>query len=307
MAQPRTDGEPWTVARLLNWTRDHFQRSGIEAPRLCAEILLAHAMGCQRIHLYTRYEQCPDDAILTRFRESVRDAARGRPIAQITGHKEFYSLDFIVTPDVLVPRPETEVLVERTLRLVKEQPDLRRILDLGTGSGCIAITLAKHLPDATIVASDLSPAALAVARQNAAKHELAARVRFVEGDLFDFPGAADDPFDIIVANPPYIGREEAADLPATVRDFEPEMALFADNGGLAVFERLAAEAPAHLSPQGHLLVEVAWNQAAAVRELFNDNDWPAVSTYRDALGHERVVHAARAAAAATTSAQGTEA
>jgi release factor glutamine methyltransferase len=281
----------WTVQRLLAWTRPHFEQCGVDAPRLAAEVLLADALRCRRIDLYTRFDATPDEAALARFRESVRRAAAGAPIAQITGVKEFFSLEFEVTPDVLVPRPETEVLVERTIDVVRRsQQPACSILDVGTGSGCIAISLARHLPDARVFASDISAAALVVAARNVARHGLKERIELRAGDLF---GAwpADQRFDVIVSNPPYIARCEAARLPRGVREHEPAIALFGGEDGLDFFRRLAAEAPGRLRAGGRWLTEVAFEQAGAVRALLDGTIWDEIATYRDGLRHERVVQA----------------
>lgn len=300
MSAAASPSTPWTVARLLAWTREYFERAKVESPRLCAEILLAHAMGCQRIALFTRYESVPDAATLDRFRENVKQAASGKPIAYLTGHKEFFALAFEVTPDVLIPRPETELLVERAITLAKQhaggadQPP--RILDLGTGSGCIAVSLAKNLPAARLFASDLSAAALAVAQRNAAKHGVAERIDFREGDLLQ-PWRDADSFDIIVSNPPYIGLREAPSLPSNVRDHEPHAALFAGDDGLAVLRRIVDDGPGFLAPGGQLLTEIAYNQSRAARQLLADAGWSDIVTYKDGLSHERVVHARKPAAA----------
>ena len=291
MGAARTEDDPWTVSRLLEWTRGFFREHEVESPRLCAEILLAHAMGCERIELYTRHESIPDQEVLRRFRSAVKQAAAGKPIGHLTGRKEFFSLEFEVTPKVLIPRPETEVLVERVIHLVRHGKDeIRSILDVGTGSGCIAVSLAKNLPDVPIFACDVSEAALEVARRNAERHGVLERIGFRLGDLFE-PWEPDRRFDMIVSNPPYIAESEAASLPTNVRDFEPHGALFAGADGLDVLRRLAAEAPGHLAPGGHLLTEVAYNQSAAVRSLLDETVWRDIVTYPDDLGHERVVHA----------------
>ncbi len=285
----------WTVARLLAWTREYFRQHGVESPRLCAEILLAHALGCERIELYTRHQHVPPGPALATFRQTVREAAAGRPIAYLTGTKEFFSLTFRVTPDVLIPRPETEVLVERTIHLVRHSAGaLGSILDVGTGSGCIAVALARNLPDVRIGASDISEAALAVARDNAERLGVAERIDFRCGDLFE-PWPAGEPFDVIVSNPPYVAADQAADLPATVRAYEPHEALFAGAAGLDVIGRLAAEAPGHLTADGHLLIEVAFDQAPRVGALLDESGWNAIVAYKDALQFERVIHARRPA------------
>jgi release factor glutamine methyltransferase len=291
MSRAEAQNKPWTVTQLLDWTRGYFEKHGVESPRLCAEILLAHAMACDRIELYTRYQTVPTEETLRTFRAAVREAADGKPIAYLTGTKEFFALEFEVTPDVLIPRPETEVLIERTIDLLRhDQHHKHTILDVGTGSGCIAISLAKHLPQVAICASDVSPTAVEVARRNARRHGLLERIEFRVGDLFE-PWGSERRFDVIVSNPPYVAESDAASLPANVRDFEPREALFAGDDGLLVVRRLIAEAPQYLRPGGRLLTEVAYNQSGAVRGLLDESAWSDIVTYRDALGHERVVHA----------------
>ncbi len=303
MSAAGKDTGPWTVARLLAWTRDHFQRSGLESARLCAELLLAHALGCQRIHLYTRYDEVASEDVLTRFRELVRQAAAGQPIAYLTGTKEFFSLPFEVCPDVFIPRPETEILVERTIALLRNYPSPPTLLDLGTGSGCIAISLARHLPAARVFASDSSEAALEIARRNAARHNAAEHIEFRLGDLFEpwrTPGRDTAPvppgtFDVIVCNPPYVATS-GAPVDRSVRDFEPRPAVFAGADGLDVIRRVLAQAPQWLCAGGHLLLELACDQAGAVQSLLPPSCWQSVVTYRDAAGYERVLHARRCAA-----------
>lgn len=295
MGRTETQGGPWTVVRLLDWTRGYLEKHGVESPRLCAEILLAHAIGCERIELYTRHEWVPTEEVLRTFRSAVKKAAAGRPIAHLTGMKEFFALQFEVTPDVLIPRPETEVLVERTIDLVRHgEGNIRSILDVGTGCGCIAIALARNLANITICASDISPAAPEVARSNAERHGVLDRIEFRVGDLFE-PWKPDCRFDVIVSNPPYVAESDAASLPANVRDFEPHLALFAGHDGLAILRRLIPEAPQHLEPGGHLLTEIAYNQSTGVRRLLDESVWGDIVTYRDALGYERIVHARRGA------------
>ena len=256
-------------------------------------------MKCERIRLYTCFEQVPGPDVLQTFRDLVKQAATGRPIAYLTGTKEFFSLTFEVSADVLIPRPETEILVERTITLVRQSPEtLRSILDLGTGSGCIAVSLATYLPGVRVLASDVSEAALTIARRNAARHGVAERIEFRSGDLFDpWSGADGSPaaFDVIVCNPPYIGSV-GSPVDDSVRDFEPHVALFAGPDGLEVIRRVLGQAPRRLNAGGHLLMEMAFDQAAAVRRLVDDASWREIVTYRDAAGHERVLHARRSAA-----------
>ncbi len=288
------DSAAWTVARLLSWTQDYFRQHRLESPRLCAELLLASALGCERIQLYTRFDQTPDRDGLTRFRDLVRRAAGGAPIAYLTGFKEFFALSFRVTADVLIPRPETEVLVERVIDLVRKDASLVRLLDLCTGSGCIAIALARNLPGAQLFASDISDAALRVARENAARLGVAEKLQFAQGDLFE-PWRSAAEFDLVTANAPYIASGEIATLPANVRDFEPRLALLAGDDGLALIRRIVAAAPERLRCGGWLFLEVAFDQAARVAELFERHRWETPLTFRDDLGHWRVVAARRSA------------
>ncbi|MBL8877977.1 MAG: peptide chain release factor N(5)-glutamine methyltransferase [Phycisphaerales bacterium] len=294
MQDASSNAAPWTVARLLDWTRQHFQRQGIESPRLCAEILLAHALGCPRIQLYARFEFVPDAGAMTVFRDAVREAGGGKPIAYLTGAKEFFSLSFDVTPDVLIPRPETEMIVERAIDWVRRSGQVdAAIVDIGTGSGCIAVALAKHLPAARLFASDMSETALAVARRNANKHGVAGRVEFRCGSLFGpWTGDGAPPaFNVVVSNPPYIAERGADTVARSVREFEPRTALFAGDDGLSIIRPLVAEAPRRIAPGGLFLMEIAYNQAAAVRELFSDAVWKSVALHRDTAGHLRVVQA----------------
>jgi release factor glutamine methyltransferase len=294
MSTAEADAQLWSVARLLAWTRDFLQRNDVESPRLCAEILLAHAMGCQRIQLYTRFEELPDEPVRARFRALVKQAACGQPIAYLTGTKEFFSLPLEVSPDVLIPRPETEILVERTIDLARKSPGIQAILDLGTGSGCIVVSLARHLPAVRLCASDISEAALVVARRNAVRHAVSDRIEFRCGDLLA-PWMQSPSFDVVVCNPPYVAT--SGPVASNVRDFEPHSALFAGPEGLDVIRRVAREAPASLRPGGHLLMEFGYDQARAVRELLAGAGWQDIVTYRDGAGHERVVHARRPPAA----------
>jgi release factor glutamine methyltransferase len=291
MPETAPSDAPWTVGRLLAWTRAHLDTHGIDEPRLSAELLLARALGCRRIELYTRFDQVPTDAQRAGFRELVRAAAGHRPIAYLVGVKEFYSLEFIVTPDVLIPRPETELLVERALAWCRQNPRERiDLLDIGTGSGCIAIAVARRVPALQAVATDSSPAALAVAAENARRHG-AAGIRFVEADLLDLPAEAvpDGGFDIILSNPPYVAESDAAALPEDVRRHEPAAALFAGPDGLAAFRGIAAGVRRLLRPGGLLAVEVGAGQADGVAAIFMQAGLPAPTRHRDLAGIERVV------------------
>jgi release factor glutamine methyltransferase len=251
----------WTVGRLLTWTTDWLGTKGSDSPRLDAEVLLAHVRGCQRILLYTAFDTPVADAERAKFRELVKRRAEGEPVAYLVGSREFFSLPFTVSPAVLVPRPETEGLVVRAIDLCQglEAP---RIVDVGTGSGAIAVTLAKGLPRARIVATDISAAALAVAGENARRHGVAERVALLECDLLEDPRAA-GPWDVVVSNPPYVRDDEYESLPRDVRLHEPKGALVAGPTGVEVIARLVRQAAERLAPGGWLLVEMGPNVATA--------------------------------------------
>jgi release factor glutamine methyltransferase len=280
----------WTVGRLLTWTTEWLTGKGSEAPRLEAEVLLAHVRGCQRIALYTAFDTPVAEAERGRFRELVKRRGEGEPVAYLVGSREFFSLPFRVTPAVLVPRPETEGLVIRVLDLCRPQAG-PRIVDVGTGSGAIAITLAKHLPKASITATDVSSAALAVARDNAARQGVAERIAFLECDLLDHPQAA-GPWDVIVSNPPYVREDEFESLPRDVRLHEPKAALVSGPTGVEIIERLAALAAARLVPGGWLLCEIG-PAAAAEAVLARQTGLTAEPTILDFAGLPRIVQARR--------------
>lgn len=290
--------DAWTVSRLLNWTRDYLTRHDLEDPRLCAEVLVAHALGMERIQLYARFETVPQPAAMSQLKGLVVRAARHEPIAYLVGHKEFFSLKLEVTADVLIPRPETELLVERVIDRLRsaEAPNL---LDLGTGSGCIAVALLKHLPAAQVTGSDVSAAALAVARRNAERHKAAERFHPVEADRLNLPAAAvpQGGFDALVSNPPYVSPADLAALAPGVRDHEPRAALTDEADGLSFYRTIAEGAAAVVRPSGDIFVEVGAGQAAAVSALMTRGGaLRHVATFRDRVeGHERVLHLARAA------------
>jgi len=283
----------WTVGRLLTWTADWLTTKGSESARLDAEVLLAHVRGCQRILLYTAFDTPVSDAERARFRELVKRRGDGEPVAYLVGNREFFSLPFAVSPAVLVPRPETEGLVVRVIDLCKPLT-ASRIIDVGTGSGAIAVTLAKHLPRARLAATDISPAALAVARENAARHGVAERIEFLECDLLSAPQAA-GPWDVIVSNPPYVRDDEFDALPRDVRLHEPKGALVAGPTGVEVVARLAADAVGSLAAGGWLVIEIGPVVAAAAeRALAAVPGLVPGPTLADMAGLPRIVQARKA-------------
>ncbi|MGQ0570265.1 MAG: peptide chain release factor N(5)-glutamine methyltransferase [Armatimonadota bacterium] len=287
-----------TVAESWQSGREHLAALGIEEAGITAEVLLRHALSLSRTELYLAWDRPIEDPAIARYRDLLAERARGRPVAYIVGHREFMGLAFLVDERVLIPRPETEVLVETALEALRGAAS-PVIADIGTGSGAIAVSLAVLRPDATIVATDLSADALDVARANATRHAVADRMRFLKGDLLDPVIAAGYLLDAVVCNPPYVAAEVAAGLPREIRDFEPAMAVVAPAGEEDLHARLGAGAPQVLRPGGWLIMEVAAGQAAVVVELLNrPGTYESPQVRWDALGWERVV-AARVCAGAS--------
>ena len=286
-----TTEQQWTIKRLLDWTDEYFSEGDSLSPRLEAEVLLATALNCARIDLYTRFDEVPASEPLAKFREWVKRRATGEPVAYIVGYREFYSLRFQVDKNVLIPRPETEHAVVSALEASKSiaaQPI--RILDVGTGSGCIAITLAKHIEDCQIAATDISEAALNVARENAELHQVSDRVRFLLGDLFAALPQGSGPVNLIVSNPPYIGTSEIETVDRQVKDHEPEMALFSGEHGTEIIARLIVESVAHLLPGGFLIFETSPIVMQQCRNLVEAQpELQLVEVVKDFSGLERIV------------------
>ena len=289
----------WTILEVLKWTTQRFVDRGLASPRLDAELLAGHAFSLPRIALYTEFDRPLAPPELDRFRELVKRRQAGEPVAYLTGRKEFWKLDLAVDARVLIPRPDTETLIEATLELLgpKPPPDetqtlppARRLLDVGTGSGAIALTLKHERPELEVFASDVSSEALAVAGTNAERLGLA--VHFVQGHLLG-PFEDTAPFDVIVANLPYVPRKDLAALSPEVRS-EPVLALDGGPDGLDLVGELIAAAPARLVASGALLLEIGQGQAAAVVERCRAAGFAAVTTHRDLGGIERVVLARRA-------------
>ncbi len=273
--------EAWTPLKLLGWTQGFFAQKGVDAPRLTAELLLAHALGCDRVRLYLDFDKPLGDPELARYRELVKRRADGEPTAYLTGAREFYGRRFAVDARVLVPRPETELLAEAALAAL---PEGGAALDLGTGSGALAVTLALGRPGARVTAVDLSAEALAVATANAAA--LGAAVTFLQGDLFaPLPEGAR--FDVIASNPPYVPTGELAGLMREVRR-EPRLALDGGPDGLVVLRRLVAEAPRWLAPGGQLLLEMHESHLEALPALCLAAGFATAEARRDLAGLPRL-------------------
>jgi release factor glutamine methyltransferase len=284
----------WTIRRLLQWTPDFFQKKGLDQPRLSAELLLSHVLKVPRISLYTDYEKVLNESQLSTYRELVRRAATDEPIAYLTGRAHFFNLEFEITRDVLIPRPDSETLVESILQTVRHRSGLEspRVLDLCTGSGCVAAAIAQNLKSATVVAIDISPAAVAVAKRNIESLKLIDRVIVEQGDLFEPISKLVDPrpFDLIVANPPYIATAQMATLDASVRDYEPAVALDGGEDGLTIHRRILQGAPTHLMPKGLVFLEIAFDQGPPAKEMATGYDaFEEIRLMKDYGGRDRVL------------------
>jgi release factor glutamine methyltransferase len=272
-----------TVLEVLKLAADHFQKHGSDSARLDAEVLLAHALGMRRLDLYLKFDRLLTEPELSKYRALTAKRAKGEPVAYLVGHKEFMGLDFVVTPAVLVPNPDTEILVQRAVELAREAGRALRIADVGTGSGCIAIAIAHYAQNAEVVASDVAQDALDVAAQNVATHGLGDRVKLICGDLMaPFTGS----FDIVCANLPYLaaGSRLAPEVVA-----QPAAALYADKQGSALIARLLDEAPARLNAGGRVLAELDPSITASVVDAAKQ--FAGHRIHRDLAGHERVIEA----------------
>jgi len=261
----------------------------VPSPRMNAELLLMFTLGCDRAYLYAHPERELSEVERFRCEAALAERARGVPAQYITGHQEFWGMDLIVSPAVLIPRPETEHVVEVILALARSvtpSPALR-IVDVGTGSGCVALALAKELPHAEIHATDISSAALEIARANAARHQLGGRIEFHRADLL--AGFKPQSFDFVVSNPPYVGTAEEDQVQLEVRRFEPRTAVFAGTTGLEAIERLVPQARAALLPRGWLVLEISGTIAESVRRLLHK--WDALAVTADLQGIPRVAAA----------------
>jgi release factor glutamine methyltransferase len=298
----QTDGDVWTVGRLLQWTTDFLKQKNADSPRLDAEVLLAHALARPRIMLYASFGEAVPEEARGKFRDLVKRRGSGTPVAYLLGEKEFFSLPFEVTSATLIPRPETEaivVLAAEAIAAMRKSGQIAdgatvRVADVGTGSGCLAVTIAKQLPEATVTAIDISPDALAVAKRNGERHGVTDRVTFVEGDLLA-PTQGEPAFDVIVSNPPYVSEAEYKTLAREVREQEPRTALVGGPTGVETIARLVPQACERLAPGGRVMIELSPMIAEAAHKLFDDAQWVDVAIKKDLAGLARIVVARKRA------------
>ncbi len=309
--------QTWTTQKLLNWITEHLTEKGIDSPRLSAELLLSYVLNMKRIELYTQFDKLVSQQQLDRLHDLIKRAGQYEPIAYLTGKTEFYSLRLNVTPDCMIPRPETELLVERAIELLRTRPvrnfvtdkmtrkenfsnggrtGKQFVCDLCTGCGCIAIAIAKNFPDADIIATDICDAALSIAANNIEKHKLKDRIKLLCGDLFDplIPQLDISKFDLIVCNPPYVSAAEFESLETNVKAYGPRIALYAGEDGLDVYRRIIEKVDQFLKPDAALMLEIGYAQGQAVRELLEQTEcFNKITIEKDFHNNDRIVTATK--------------
>jgi len=286
--------EQWTISKLTKITADFFSQKNIENPKLDAELLLAHVLGLKRIDLYMKYDLPLSQSEISAYRKVVKRRSLREPLQYIVGLQEFYSAPFFVTPDVLIPRPETEVLVERVIMRAKEMPSPPGILDLCTGSGVIAVTLERELPKSKISASDISSKAIDIAVKNARTISGNSKISFFEGDIFKALPDNIPPFNIIVSNPPYVSSEEYKQLQPEISQYEPKIALYGGDSGMDIIMNIIMNAHNYIVSGGVLMLEMAPAQIDPAGSLLkNSNFWKDICYFKDYSGKPRFLEAFR--------------
>ena len=286
----------WTIQKLLTWITEYLTKNNVDAPRLSAELLLSHVLECKRIDLYTQYTSAVAKEHLDRLHELVKRAGKHEPVAYLVGRTEFYSIELEVSPDCLIPRPETELLVQRAIEFLRGREGPQHVCDVCTGCGCIAVAVAKNFPQAHVTATDISDQALAVAARNVAKHGLQDRIELLAGDLFEplVPHLDVTQWDLIACNPPYVSAAEYEKLDTNVRDYEPRQALLGGDDGLDVYRRICEDIERFLKPGGALLLEIGYAQGPAVKEMLEATDlFAEVTVEKDFHNNDRVAFARR--------------
>lgn len=276
----------WTISSLLNWTVNYFKSKNIQSARLDAEVLLSHVLRQERIYLYVHFDEPMEQNELSKFREYVKKRAQHVPIAYIIGEREFMGLPFKVTKDTLIPRPDTEILVENVLNNVDKDKEIE-IVDIGTGSGAIILSLLVNLPKAQGKTVDISSKAIEVAKENAVNLQVNDRCEFFVGDLFAPLNGSK--FDLIVSNPPYIPKKDIATLEDDVKEYEPVSALTDGGDGLSYYRRLLSEGKAYIKENGFIALEIGIYQSNDVKQIAMDNGWKNIKIIKDYAGIDRVV------------------
>ena len=276
----------WTISSLLNWTVNYFKSKNIQSARLDAEVLLSHVLRQERIYLYVHFDEPMEQNELSKFREYVKKRAQHVPIAYIIGEREFMGLPFKVTKDTLIPRPDTEILVENVLNNVDKDKEIE-IVDIGTGSGAIILSLLVNLPKAQGKTVDISSKAIEVAKENAVNLQVNDRCEFFVGDLF--APLNGNKFDLIVSNPPYIPQKDIATLEDDVKEYEPVSALTDGGDGLSYYRRLLSEGKAYIKENGFIALEIGIYQSEDVKQIAMDNGWKDIKIIKDYAGIDRVV------------------
>jgi len=281
----------WTILKILQWTTSFFNSHTIDSPRLTAEILLAHVLGVARIDLYLRFDQPLTRQELAGFREVIKRRVNREPVAYITGNREFWGIDFNVSRDVLIPRPETEFLVEESLKLIPSDTSSGcfTIIDVGTGSGAVAVALAVNRPGHVYFASDISRTSISIAAANACRHHVEKDIHFFVAELFSPLNIRDRNFDLIVSNPPYIPSNQIAGLAPEVGRYEPLQALDGGLDGLDIIKKIVKNAPHYLKKNGSLMIEIGFDQKNRMTQIVeSDNRYTDLQFIRDYSGHDRV-------------------
>ena len=284
----------WTIQKLLSWTTEYLTNKGVDSPRLSSELLLSQTLGLKRIELYTQFNKQVPQHQLDKLHDLVKRAGMHEPVAYLTGKTEFYSLELDITVDCLIPRPETELLVQRAIEFLRERESIQYVLDLCTGSGCIAVAIAKNFSNARVTATDISATALEIASRNVKKHLLTEHVQLLCGDVFEPVIRQLDvsQFDLIVCNPPYVSTAEYEKLEKNVKDYEPKSALFAGEDGMDVYRRIVKPVDEFLKPDAALMLEIGYAQGPAVKELLEQTETFAdIKIEKDFHDNDRIVTA----------------
>ncbi len=288
--------DTWTIQKLLSWITEYFTNKRVDSPRLSAELLLSHVLSLKRIELYTQFDKLVSSQSLDILHQLVKRAGEHEPVAYLTGKTEFYSLQLEVTSDCMIPRPETELLVQRAIEFLRTRDGIQFVCDLCTGSGCIAVAIAKNFSNARIIATDICDKTLATAARNVDKYQLNEQIKLLCGDLFE-PVISQldvETFDLIVSNPPYVTSAEYEKLDKNVKDYEPKTALYAGEDGMDVYRRIIEEADRFLKPGSAIMLEIGYAQGRAVSDLLEQTEvFTEIRIEKDFNNNDRIVSARR--------------